>query len=184
MPDLNPANQRTIMILEDNEARLQAFQAAVVSLGPDFCLRCWHDAPTMMAECLPGLPNCCLISLDHDLHPMPGATQDPGTGLEVAELLGRQEPVCPVIIHTSNSERRWSMHNEFRFGHWQVTVVPPMGEDWIPRSWLPRVRELLEVYYSTSSRKRHSVGAPGCGLLVIRPMPRPPVGPPFPGTAL
>ena len=49
----------------------------------------------MMAECLPVLPECCLISLDHDLTRMPWVAQDPGTGLEVAELLARQQPVCP-----------------------------------------------------------------------------------------
>ena len=135
--------RQTIMILEDNSDRIRDFKAAVDSLGPEFRLRLWHDAPTMMAECLPVLPECCLISLDHDLHPMPGATCDPGNGLEVAELLGQQEPVCPVIIHTSNTERRWSMYNEFRFGQWQVEIVPPVGERWIHRSWLPRARELI-----------------------------------------
>jgi CheY-like chemotaxis protein len=135
--------RRIIMILEDNEDRIRDFEAAVASLGPDYRLRLWHDAPTMRAECLPVLPECCLISLDHDLHPMPGVTQDPGTGLEIAELLARQQPVCPVIIHTSNTERRWSMHNEFRFGHWSVEIVPPIGDGWIHQSWLPRVRALI-----------------------------------------
>jgi hypothetical protein len=112
-------------------------------LGSDVRMRLWHDAPTMARECLSVLPECCLISLDHDLHPMPGAAQDPGTGLEIAELLGQQPPVCPVIIHTSNTERRWSMHNEFRFGKWQVGIVPPIGDQWILRSWLPRARALI-----------------------------------------
>lgn len=138
-------NRRTIMILEDNDERIRAFESAVASLGSDVRLRLWHDAPTMAGECLPVLPECCLISLDHDLHPMPGATQDPGTGLEIAELLGQHPPVCPVIIHTSNTERRWSMHNEFRFGKWQVEIVPPIGDQWILRSWLPRARALIEA---------------------------------------
>jgi len=136
---------RTIIILEDNVERTRDFEAAVASLGPDYRLRLWHDAPAMMAECLPVLPECCLISLDHDLNPMPGAIQDPGTGLEVAELLARQKPVCSVIIHTSNNERRWSMHNEFRFGGWSVEIVPPFGEGWIYQSWLPRARALIGV---------------------------------------
>ena len=131
------------MILEDNEDRIRDFKSAIGLLSPEFQLRLWSVAPTMMAECLPLLPECCLISLDHDLHPMLGATGDPGTGLEVAELLGRHDPVCPVIIHTSNTERRWSMYNEFRFGKWQVEIVPPVGERWILRSWFPRARELI-----------------------------------------
>ena len=133
------------MILEDNDERIRAFESAVASLGLYFRLRLWRDAPTMIAECLPVLPECCLISLDHDLNLMPGVTQDPGTGLEVAELLARQHPVCPVILHTSNAERRWSMHNEFRFGHWSVEIVPPIGDDWIPGPWLSRARALIGV---------------------------------------
>ena len=135
--------RRTILILEDNDWRICHFKTAVASLGPEFRLQLWCDAPSMMEECLPLLPECCLISLDHDLSPMPGATRDPGTGLEVAEWLAKQEPVCPVIIHTSHTERRWSMHNEFRFGKWTAEIVLPMGEHWISDSWLPRARALI-----------------------------------------
>jgi len=135
--------QRTIFILEDSEQRIRHFRAAVASLGPEFRLRLWFDAPSMIEECLTELPECCLISLDHDLSPMPGATRDPGTGMDVAEFLARQPPVCPVIIHTSHTERRWSMHNELRFGKWNSEIVPPTGEHWIRDSWLPRVRALV-----------------------------------------
>ena len=131
------------MILEDDTERIRDFKTAVASLGSYFSLRLWNDAPTMFAECLQVLSDCCLISLDHDLVPLGGANSDPGTGLEVAELLGRQQPVCPVIIHTSNAERRWSMHNEFRFGKWQVEIVPPMGSGWIHQAWLPRAKALI-----------------------------------------
>ena len=112
---------------------------------PDRPLVAYFSAEYGIAECLPVLPECCLISLDHDLNPMPRVSQDPGTGLEVAELLARQQSVCPVILHTSNAERRWSMHNEFRFGHWSVEIVPPIGDDWIPGSWLSRARALIGV---------------------------------------
>jgi CheY-like chemotaxis protein len=137
------ALRRTILILEDNEERIRNFRTAVESLGPDFRLRLWCDAPGMIEECLPLLSECCLISLDHDLHPMPGAMRDPGRGLDVAELLARQPPVCPVIIHTSHTERRWSMHNEFHFGKWNAEIVLPIGINWIMHSWLPRARALI-----------------------------------------
>ena len=58
-------------------------------------------------------------------------------------LLSGHQPSCPVILHTSNHERRWSMHNEFRFGGWRVEVVPPIGDDWIRRSWLSRAKALI-----------------------------------------
>ena len=131
---------RTIMILEDNEDRIRAFERAV---GSDFRLRLWRDAPTMIAECGGELADTCLISLDHDLVPASVESPDPGTGLEVAEFLSRRQPVCPVILHTSNHERRWSMHNEFRFAGWSVEIVPPIGDDWIQISWLPKARALI-----------------------------------------
>jgi len=97
----------------------------------------------MTAECGDLLADTCLISLDHDLVPLSAESPDPGTGLEVAEFLSRQQPVCPVILHTSNHERRWSMHNEFRFAGWSVEIIPPIGDDWIQSSWLPKARALI-----------------------------------------
>ena len=134
---------RTILILEDDAGRIAGFEAAVATLGPGFRLWLWRDAPTMLAECRPALARACLISLDHDLAPKPGGPANPGTGLEVAEFLGRQPPVCPVLIHTSNSERRWTMHKAFRAGHWRVGVVLPAGDQWSPLSWRPRARALI-----------------------------------------
>lgn len=137
--------RRTIMILEDDEDRIRAFEGAVASLGPEFELRLWCDAPTMRSECPDCLASACLISLDHDLTPLPGITADPGNGLEVAEFLAQHQPRCPVILHTSNSDRRWSMHNELRFGGWIVEIVPPFGTNWIHESWLPRAKALIEL---------------------------------------
>ncbi|MGC3961054.1 MAG: hypothetical protein QM813_24915 [Verrucomicrobiota bacterium] len=59
----------------------------------------------MIAECEPFFPTTVLISLDHDLNPMPGATVDPGTGVDVAQFLGDLHAgvsgVDPFIEHGS-----------------------------------------------------------------------------------
>jgi len=68
---------KTILILEDNDERIAAFQKTVAALGEGFELKIWRDAPSMMAECERFFPTTVLISLDHDLNPMPGATVDP-----------------------------------------------------------------------------------------------------------
>jgi CheY-like chemotaxis protein len=136
---------KLILILEDNEDRIRNFQNAVASLGEDFSVKIWNDAPTMIAELSSKLNQACLISLDHDLNPQPNVTTDPGTGLEVAEFLTKQKPICPVLIHSTNHEKAWSMHNELRFAGWPVDRVGPIGDDWIQCLWLPKVKSLLEI---------------------------------------
>jgi hypothetical protein len=78
---------KTILFLEDNDERIVGFKSAVHELGGDWQVRVWRDAPTMHTECEEYFDDVHLISLDHDLNPQPGATCDPGTGLEVAKLL-------------------------------------------------------------------------------------------------
>jgi hypothetical protein len=99
----------------------------------------------MIADLPSVLNQAGLISLDHDLNPQPNATTDPGTGLEVAEFLARQSPICPVLIHSTNYEKAWSMHNELRFAGWQVDRVGPIGDDWVQCLWLPKVKSLLNI---------------------------------------
>jgi len=142
---------KTILILEDNDERIAAFQKAVAALGDGFDLKVWRDAPSMRAECEAYFPTAALISLDHDLNSLPGATVDPGTGMDVARFLGDFIPVCPVLIHSSNTDRVYSMHNELRFAGWMVDRVGPLGTDWIETSWLRRARELLAQHLNTWS---------------------------------
>ena len=42
---------KSILILEDNDERIAAFEKTVASLKGEFELRVWRDAPTMIAEC-------------------------------------------------------------------------------------------------------------------------------------
>ncbi len=140
---------KTILILEDNDERIAAFQKAVVALGDGFELKVWRDAPSMITECEVFFPTTTLISLDHDLNPMPGATVDPGTGVDVARFLGDFMPVCPVLIHSSNTDRVYSMHNELRFAGWMVDRVGPIGADWIETSWLRCAQRLLAEHANT-----------------------------------
>lgn len=139
----------TILLLEDNSDRVAQFRQAVSALGPEYEMKLWHDAPTMVAECERWFPDAVLISLDHDLNPLPGSSGDPGTGLDVAAFLAECCPVCPVLVHSSNVERAWSMHNELRFAKWVVDRVGPIGDDWIGKFWLPKARELLGANLNT-----------------------------------
>jgi len=134
---------KTILILEDNDERIIAFRNAVAALGDGFELKVWHDAPAMISECEAFFPTAILISLDHDLNALPGDSADPGTGLDVASFLSDFLPVCPVVIHSSNTDRVYSMQNELRFSGWVVDRVGPIGADWIETSWLRLARALV-----------------------------------------
>jgi FixJ family two-component response regulator len=135
-------SQSAILILEDDDDRVRGFRSAVASLSRDLDVRIWSDAPTMIVESPACFAVACLISLDHDLQALAGEA-DPGTGLDVAEFLSLHSPMCPVILHTSNSDGRMSMHNKLRAGGWTVATVPPREADWFQASWLPIARRLV-----------------------------------------
>ena len=141
--DADSVKKNLILILEDNAERIENFQHAAKQIPSRPVVKVWHDAQTMIDELKEFLPEVVLVSLDHDLNPQPGAEHDPGTGLEVAEFMAKLPPACPVILHSSNFERVWSMHNELTHAGWQVERVGPIGEDWIETSWLHKVRNLL-----------------------------------------
>lgn len=140
---------KTILILEDNEERIAGFTKAIGQVGDGYELKVWPDAHSMRAECEAFFNSAALISLDHDLNAAPGETGDPGTGLDVACFLADFLPVCPVLLHSSNTERVYSMHNELRFAGWMVDRVGPLGNGWIGTSWLRRVRELVGAHSNT-----------------------------------
>lgn len=137
---------KKLLLLEDNADRVTQFRSAVQELGPDWQLLVWHDAPSMIAACEQHLDEANLISLDHDLNPQPGATTDPGTGRDIALLLTGHLPLCPVIIHSTNADAAWSMHNDLRFAGWHAERVGPLGEDWVRELWLPKTRELITTH--------------------------------------
>ena len=79
----------------------------------------------MIREVEPLLPSARLISLDHDLEPAEGETEDPGDGIDVARFLAARPPVCPVIVHSSNGTRSDWMIGEFELGGWTYKRVAP-----------------------------------------------------------
>jgi len=134
---------KTLLLLEDNADRIAAFESVLCELGEEWQIRLWRDAFTMVAECEEFFDKTHLVSLDHDLNPQPGATRDPGTGFDVAKLLAGHFAFCPVIIHSTNADRAWSMHNELRFAGWPVERVGPIGDDWVRKLWLPKARQMV-----------------------------------------
>jgi hypothetical protein len=134
---------RTVLILEDKPERQAEFERIATTLGEQFQVLIWDDANRMRKECERFLPRAALISLEQDLDAKPGVASDPGSGLDVAKFLAEKAPVCPVIVHTSNTDRSFSILNELRFADWRVDRVGPIGERWIEKYWTPKAREML-----------------------------------------
>ena len=136
-------NRDAILLLEDNEERLDRFHKTVLAALPDLRLLTWRSARVMVVELEQYLSAARLISLDHDLEPLDDDPIDPGDGLDVAKWLAERPPACPVIIHTSNNIRGDSMEGELDLAGWMYRRIPPIGDDWIEVDWLRAARKLL-----------------------------------------
>lgn len=131
-----------ILMLEDNEERLERFARVLHGINPELTLKVWRDAHAMIREIAQCLPSAALISLDHDLEPELGCP-DPGDGYMVAQWLVTQPIVRPVIVHSSNTERSLWMAGEFDLAGWKHWRVAPIGDDWIELDWKQMVLKLL-----------------------------------------
>lgn len=134
-----------LLMLEDDSERITRFEKSVKRIDPSLRLVVWRSANQMLREIEPYLASARLISLDHDLELQPGDVEDPGDGIDVARFLGERSPICPVIVHSSNTTRGNWMIGEFELGGWDFCRVPPIGEDWIEAYWEVIARKLLRV---------------------------------------
>jgi hypothetical protein len=134
----------TILMLEDDAERRDRFEAVVANRFRDFRLLVWQSAIRMVEEVESHLQSASLIALDHDLVEEPGQP-DPGDELQAAKWLAARSPICPVIIHTSNTRRGDAMEGEFQLARWTCLRILPIGDDWIEVDWYHAARRLLRL---------------------------------------
>jgi len=137
----------TIAILDDDPARIAGMRAALAALGEEPEPATFGNAPGMIAWLGAHVNECRVISLDHDLGPsreIAGEFLDPGTGRDVVDFLAGHAPVCPVIVHTSNSLARPGMELALHEAGWKsVRVYPHFDTDWIGTAWIRAVEEAM-----------------------------------------
>jgi hypothetical protein len=133
-----------LLMMEDNADRIQRFTTTLRSIDSSLPFHVWRNAWSMIREMDAFLPAACLISLDHDLEPGEGNSDDPGTGWDLTKHLAALTPSCPIIMHTSNSERATWMMGEFEIGGWPFHRVAPIGDDWIEQDWRLLVQRLVK----------------------------------------
>ena len=135
--------RRLLLILDDDRVRLRGFSEIAPRLGQEWVIRSWRDAPSMIAEIDSLLGEAQLISLDHDLYKDSPTDPDPGSGRVIADLLSKRNPVCPVIVHSTNTDAAWGMFNALTSGNWKVELVHHLNQTaWIEDMWLPVAAKL------------------------------------------
>lgn len=136
-----------LVILDDDEDRIAEMRRLLSAAMPDVVVRHFDNAPDLLAALPALLPDCALLSLDHDLGPTrerDGERFDPGIGRAISEALAAHPATCPVIVHTSNAPAGDGMVNDLAFAQWLVTRVFPYSDrEWIRAEWLPAVTGLL-----------------------------------------
>ena len=151
---------RTIAILEDNQDRRHAMQAALDAALPK-AQYCFFESARGMIEWFRDRPvsgdgrQPALISLDHDLEFLPGPEGrliDPGDGRDVARFLATFTPFCHVIVHTSNVPAGTSMTCTLEDAGWQVTRIYPESDvAWVKSRWVENAYRLIREWEQTHS---------------------------------
>ena len=136
-----------VAILEDNDERTEAMRECLSRLVDPRDIQFFKSAPQMADWLREHLDRVRVISLDHDLDPVPGPDGkaiEAGDGRDVANYLATQRPACPVIIHTSNSDGASSMRFALEDAGWTVIRVLPLdGMAWISTRWWDSVVAIL-----------------------------------------
>ncbi len=138
---------KKIVVLEDHEGCREVMQRCLADRFYPFD-SVFFDSAEAMKDFLQGhLHETILICLDHDLELTPdgdGGFSDPGTGREVADWLASKNAVCPVVIHSSNSDAAIGMEMVLQEAGWVTLRVYPHDDlDWIRGQWFPTVRRAI-----------------------------------------
>lgn len=140
---------KNMIILEDESERERAMTNTLSDLegvNPLF----FDNVLPLIAWLKANLPECALISLDHDLgrvQTFEGVLVKPGAGWDVVEYLVTQPPACPVVLHSANREAVVGMKKALEKAKWNCRVVTPYPPDldWVSKDWLRAVKNSLSL---------------------------------------
>jgi hypothetical protein len=136
-----------IVILEDNPERTATMRRCLADRFYQYDAQFFDDAAQMKDYLEMHLAETLLIGLDHDLElksTPTGEYLDPGTGRDVTDYLSRRPPVCPVVIHTTNSAAAQGMEAVLTEARWKTYRVIPFNDlEWIPTEWFRTIRRAI-----------------------------------------
>ncbi|MGV3720783.1 MAG: cyclic-phosphate processing receiver domain-containing protein [Actinomycetota bacterium] len=133
-----------VAVLEDDERRELGMRPLLATLFPEQERAFFDNAPDMLVWLQDHFAEVALFCLDHDLGPnrtRDGEVFDPGCGRDVADYLAAREPICPVVIHTTNSHAAPGMVSVLETAGWRVARVVPFSDlEWLSLAWEPTLR--------------------------------------------
>lgn len=136
-----------IAILEDNLDRQAVMKACLADRFYTFDVHFFDDSCEMIKFLKENLAETIVIALDNDLELKPGPNGkciDPGSGCDVAAFLAANKPVCPVIIHTTNTLAATKMQDELTSAGWKIRRVIPFEDmKWIETEWFFAIRRAI-----------------------------------------
>jgi hypothetical protein len=136
-----------IAILEDNLDRQAIMRRCLADRFYTFDAHFFDEASEMIQFLDRHLSETLVISLDNDLEMKPGSGGrmiDPGAGVDVAEFLAGQPPVCPVVIHTTNTNAAETMKSALDAAGWETRRVVPFDDmNWIESVWFFAMRRAI-----------------------------------------
>lgn len=144
-----------LLILEDDARRTAAMRERLEDRFCQYDTIILPDAPSWVAAFLEAPERVLAISLDHDLEPVHGQNQDPGTGRDAAGFLAQlptDTPRLPILIHSTNRIAVDGMERVLEEAGYPVHRVMPYGDlEWISEAWFPRFRKnILEAVEAAS----------------------------------
>jgi len=136
-----------VVIVEDNADRQAVMRRLLADRFYNFDIRFFDNAPEATAFLGIHLQDTLVVALDNDLDMKPGPDGraiDQGEGRHVAEFLATRPPVCPVVIHTTNTPAAEAMQEVLRGAGWKTRRVVPFDDmAWIESDWFPAVRRAI-----------------------------------------
>lgn len=139
--------RRKIAILEDNLDRQAVMRRCLADRFYTFDAHFFDESDAMIRFLEEHLTETIAIALDNDLELKPGPRGlmiDPGSGVDVAEYLAGQAPVCRVIIHTTNTDAAETIKTVLHAGDWRTHRVVPFDDmAWIESDWFFAMRRAL-----------------------------------------
>lgn len=131
-----------IAVLDDDQRRISAIQAAARQNFSDYELRIFRSAREMIAWLVCSPRNVSLLSLDSDLDSCVFGDAACGTGEDVTEFLAYNLPKYPVLIHSSNAMSAPAMHMELALASCKRAKLCPFQDS---DSWATDVQCQLDA---------------------------------------